>query len=66
MEMLITIVGLILLTSVVGWKMIKLSEKKTCRTCIHAIGGVCTEGEGDNYGHQTEVSDNGYCINWEV
>jgi hypothetical protein len=37
---------------------------KGCSTCSLAEEGVCYNCKGKNFGHATEISDNGYCANY--
>jgi len=36
-----------------------------CNTCQHGDEGVCMNVSGDNYGHQTEISGDWCCSNYE-
>ena len=38
--------------------------KKSCKSCMWGFEGTCNECAGENYGHTTEISDNGFCTNY--
>ncbi len=50
------------------WNQEEPSEADTthnCGNCLHADEGVCYDCFGENFGHATEIANEGFCINWK-
>ena len=47
-----------------GQVLICKKPEKSCGNCTHPDGGVCYNCSGENFGHATEISNKGLCLNW--
>ena len=40
-------------------------QEHNCGNCLYADESVCYDCFGENFGHVTEISNGGFCLNWK-